>query len=285
MSLAKAVLVAGLLVGAAFTGAAPASAASNGPCSTPDGVTVVVDASALGGPVTERCAAGEQPSGLAALANAGFSVTPVATQAALVCRIDNLPSVDAQSCQSGIPIDAYWAYFRADRGGPWRYSTWGAHTRPTPGGVEGWVFFTREQKLPGVAVPPAFERQDAAQPTPTAEPTRQPQSARPTPAPTNTLKKPAQQQAFVLADDGSDSANAPLPPTRPAPKTPSPVPSPSATQQVAGGYSGGTGSDTLPPNSGGGSVLSTAVGVGILALLLGTAGYFELRRRRNLAGS
>ncbi|MGV1036002.1 MAG: hypothetical protein ACOYD0_03105 [Candidatus Nanopelagicales bacterium] len=283
MSVAKAAFVAALLVGATLTGAAPAAAASNGPCPTADGVTVVVDASALGGPVTQRCAAGEQSSGLVALANAGFEVTPVATQAALVCRIDNLPTPDSQSCQSGIRIDAYWAYFRADRGGPWRYSTWGAHTRPTPGGVEGWVFFTREQKLPGITVPPAFDRQDSAQPT--AQPTRRPERVRPTPTPTKKPSKRPQQQTFVPTDDGSDSANAPLPPTRPAPTTSAPKPSQSPTQRVAGGYSGSSGADVSTANSGGGSLVSTMFGVGILALLLGTAGYFEVRRRRNLPGS
>ncbi len=283
MSVVKAAFVAAALVGAALTGATTASAAVDGPCSTTDGVTVVVDSSALGGPVTQRCAVGDQASGLTALANAGFNVTPVATQAALVCRIDNLPTPDSQGCQSGVRSDAYWAYFRADRGGPWRYSTWGAHTRPIPGGVEGWVFFTSERKLPGIAVPPAIQTQDSTQPTPTVKPTRRPGSAGAAPKPTKKPGRHPNQQAFVPTDDGSDSANAPLPPTRPAPSSSAPQPRQSPNQRVAGGYSGSNGADVATANPGGGSPVSTIVGVGILTLLLGTAGYFEVRRRRNLS--
>ena len=47
-------------------------------------------------------------------------------------------------CITTPPATAYWAYWWAPNGGPWRYSDSGvtAH-RITPGGFEGWVFTLR----------------------------------------------------------------------------------------------------------------------------------------------
>lgn len=128
-----------------------------------DGVWVVVDASALEGPVTTRCAAGAPGSGLEALAATGHAVTPVQGQP-FVCQIDGHPD---STCQRIPPADAYWSYWHAETGGTWTYSTEGAATRtPTPGSVEGWAFGSGDP--PSLAPPPTPEPE--SEPAPPSEP-------------------------------------------------------------------------------------------------------------------
>ncbi len=76
----------------------PTSAWSAGACPGSTGVTVIVDFSALGGDVEARCAPALPRTGLDALAEAGFTVTPLTTQPAFVCRIDGLPGPGDESC-------------------------------------------------------------------------------------------------------------------------------------------------------------------------------------------
>lgn len=79
--------------------AGPARAAGlPGACPDGDGVTVVVDFQELGGPTLVRCAPGPQPTGLAALKNAGISVTGTARWGeAFICRIEGKPGADTPS--------------------------------------------------------------------------------------------------------------------------------------------------------------------------------------------
>lgn len=138
-------------------------------CGTTNGVTVIVDSTSLpGGSATSSCAPGSPSSGLAALTSAGYSIAMVATQPGFVCRIGGLPS--DQKCVNTPPVDGYWAYFRASRGGSWTYSNLGAATKPAV--VEGWAFQTsRKLRLPAVAVPAAFPK-DASPSTPSKTPTK-----------------------------------------------------------------------------------------------------------------
>ncbi|WP_344471523.1 hypothetical protein, partial [Glycomyces algeriensis] len=105
-------------------------------------VTVVVDFGALAAadaaePAT-GCAA-DPSNGLDALAQAGFSVTEVASIRGMVCRIDELPE---STCGAAPPAKEYWSYWHAEPGAAeWSYSpVGGADSRPEAGDVEGWSF-------------------------------------------------------------------------------------------------------------------------------------------------
>ncbi len=124
-------------------------------------IAVVVSFNELGGGTQTACI-DDVDSGFAALAAAGFSVTPVSGQP-FVCRINDVPAADP--CRRIPPASAYWAYWSATMGGTWSYSTAGAGSRdPAPGDVEGWSFGA--DATPGIE-PPAVESGAAAG---TAEP-------------------------------------------------------------------------------------------------------------------
>lgn len=136
-----AVALAGVLTLASPT-AAPASA------DTCDGVWVVVDARAAGGSISTRCAEGDPSNGLAALRDAGHTISDVPGNPGMVCTIDARPD----PCNRA-PVDAYWSYWHAPAGGSWTYSNMGAANRdPAPGTVEGWRFGDGSAP-PGVAPP------------------------------------------------------------------------------------------------------------------------------------
>jgi len=140
-----------------------------GYCTDGSGVTVVVDASALDGPVIVRCAPdGDAGSGLEALKDAGFQIE--GTQRfgeGFICRIENQPSATQrleldgddgyrESCLDTPPTAASWSYWHADNGGSWEYSQYGASTATVPpGGFEGWAFSLNQPPgspaAPGVA--------------------------------------------------------------------------------------------------------------------------------------
>lgn len=126
------------------------------PASAHDGcleVTVVVDFGALASEPATGCAA-DPANGLDALAQAGFSVTEVASIRGMVCRIDELPE---SNCGAAPPAKEYWSYWRAGSGdAEWSYSpVGGADARPEAGDVEGWVFGDG-------GTPPALAPDDAA---------------------------------------------------------------------------------------------------------------------------
>jgi hypothetical protein len=125
---------------------------------TCDGVWVVVDARAAGGPLSTRCAPGSPADGLVALQQAGHAYAFVPRIPGMVCTIDARPD----PC-NGAPVSAYWSYWYAEAGGSWTYATVGAGARtPSPGSVEGWRFGDGSA-APGVAPP-------SNQPSPPAEP-------------------------------------------------------------------------------------------------------------------
>ncbi len=112
--------------------AGPAQAAPSGPCTDPAGVTVVVDATALGGQVTIGCASAPA-TGTAALEEAGF--TDTRDSSGLICAIDAQPD----PCPTTFP-GQYWSYWYA-QDGTWQAYAEGSDTAvPAPGGVEGWAW-------------------------------------------------------------------------------------------------------------------------------------------------
>ena len=120
----------------AFSGVAVGPLAAPAAADGCDGVRVVVDARALGGSITTRCAPGTPGSGLAALEAAGHRYSFVPRNPGMVCTIDARPA----PC-NGAPVDAYWSYWYAPAGGSWTYASFGAGNRTPPAGsVEGWRF-------------------------------------------------------------------------------------------------------------------------------------------------
>jgi hypothetical protein len=123
--------------------AAPAQSTSwhDGPCTDNVGITIVVDFQELEGGVNVRCATGPVTSGLDALDKAGISWESASRFPGLVCRIAGKPDTGTESCVNTPPLNAYWAYWLAPRGGQWCYSGVGAGNRvPPPGSIEGWSF-------------------------------------------------------------------------------------------------------------------------------------------------
>lgn len=125
-----------------------------GACPTAQGVTVVVDYQDLGGVTETRCATGAQPSGLAALENAGFTVTGTQRWGkAFVCRINGKPTAATEPCIDTPPANAYWSYWHAPNAGTWTYSSLGAGSYvPAQGSWEGWSF--SKNKTPTTNPPP-----------------------------------------------------------------------------------------------------------------------------------
>ncbi|WP_103347890.1 hypothetical protein [Amycolatopsis sp. CA-128772] len=149
-------VVCALLFGAAFVGAAPASATgSDGACPEGGGVTVVVDFGDLGPGPLLRCAAGTPANGIAALREAGIEVSGSQKYGlAVACRINGRPGPDVESCVGMPSATAYWSYWHASAGGSWTSSQEGAQTaKPVAGGFEGWAF-ARPKSANDLPAPP-----------------------------------------------------------------------------------------------------------------------------------
>ena len=163
MSTARMLVVAALAAATTSLATAGPSAASGG-CT--DGVIVVVDATAVGGDISQRCVEGSPGSGLDALLAAGHEIGYVPGIGGMVCTIDGRPD----PCNHA-PAHAYWSYWHADQGGSWQYSTTGAGSRhPAPGTVEGWRFGDGTA-APGIAPP---DGEPATEPDPEEDPAEDP---------------------------------------------------------------------------------------------------------------
>ncbi len=233
-------------------GAVGAAGAAGGPCTGSDGVTVVVDASRLGGGVRTGCAAGSPRNGLEALRAAGFAVRGTARFPGFVCRIDDAPASDP--CLDSAPADAYWAYWHGPPGGGWTYSDTGAaDRRPPVGSVEGWVFSDETGAPPSVApparaavVPPPV---NAPVPVPGSVPTAE-VAGRTAVAPSPAGPPPAVAPPTTgVATDAPGVASA-TPPSAAAPVPGLPTPPVGATDATNGG----------PPEAGPGSGSGDASG-------------------------
>jgi hypothetical protein len=159
------VLVLGLLAPGPSASSPLPGVQDSGPCSAGNGVTVVVDATAIGGELAVRCAPGSPASGFDALVAAGFSIEAVTTTPGMLCRIDGLPTPGDETCVDDPPADFYWAYWTVDSDG-WHYATEGAAGRePEAGSVEGWSFVDRTAGPPPPGIDPGeLVAADAAEP-------------------------------------------------------------------------------------------------------------------------
>ena len=108
-----------------------------GACPSASGVTVVVDRATAAAPIV-RCAIGAQASGLAALANAGFTAVGE-PGVAPVCQIDGFPTEGFPFCWY---TGGYWSYWSApSRGAAWQFATTGPGAGPVAQGtVQGWAW-------------------------------------------------------------------------------------------------------------------------------------------------
>lgn len=114
-----------------------------GHCPGTTGVTVFVDFTAFGQGTQTRCATGTPTTGIAALQQAGFTVTGTTKYGlAFVCRINGLPTSAQQACITTPPPTAYWAYYHANAGATtWTYSSSGPSSyHPAQGSIEAWAF-------------------------------------------------------------------------------------------------------------------------------------------------
>jgi len=128
---ASALLFAALLVIALPS--APATA-SEGACPDGDGVTVVVDATDIGGVIVTRCAPGDPATGRDALESAGFVATD--SQPGMICAIDAQPDPCPATFEG-----SYWSYWHATADGDWVSYLVGADSSdPVQGEVEGWRY-------------------------------------------------------------------------------------------------------------------------------------------------
>jgi hypothetical protein len=288
------VAVAGLVL--------PAGPATATTCSSADGVSVVVDFHELGGGVRTACVAGGGGQRASSLfPAAGFSLSYVQRQPGFVCRVDGAPSTDP--CVNTPPADAYWGLWWSDgRSGSWTYATTSATGLTIPEG--GYVAFSwngsSSRATPGVGASP-----HAAEPTPTAGPTKSP-SSKPTPAGhTGTAGQPTKSPGGVdgemLPEDTASSATPSAadpatparksgaksgkqggtkggtkpaaPPERSATPSPSVAPTDGATDDLAPATA-----DPDPADPDGG--LPTWVAPAVIALLFAGAGGAALVRRR-----
>lgn len=119
--------------------AGPAAAATGsaleGACTDSDGVTVVVDSTALGGGIEAGCAPEGGVTGTEALLAAGF--TEARDPSGFICAVDGLPD----PCPTEFTGE-YWSYWFAEPGGDtWESYQEGSDTAVTaPGAVEGWRY-------------------------------------------------------------------------------------------------------------------------------------------------
>lgn len=245
--------------------AGPARAAgSAGYCPDGNGVTVVVDYRQLGGGVVIRCAPGEQATGLAALENAGFTVTGTLRWGkAFVCRINGKPGIDTEPCVDTPPASAYWSYWHAPNGGSWTYSSQGVLARKPPlGSFEGWSF--------------SSGRDEDSAPRPGVAPTR------PAPPPPTATKPHPATNTKPPAGGGTAATHAPAgnPPAESTP-TVGPASAPTPTEAAA--------TDPAPadaaairPRNGSGPPLGTIAGTALIAVLAAAAAVIARRRRRHL---
>lgn len=278
----------------------PASAQSwtSGPCEDPDGITVVVDFAAFRDEVVVRCAPAPVESGYDALTKVGLEYTPTQRFPGFLCRIEGLPADDP--CANTPPPDAYWGYWRAERGGGWTYSQHGpATTNPPPGPVEGWAFSTGDDTPPREAPPPPARPEPSpthSSPTPdaTPSPTSGP-TADPTPtAPPGPTAPPSEDPSGTGGTAGDPSTPTPTTATTPTAAETSPTPDPAATatpspspdvpassSREAGPIATSEHVTTAAAPAADGPPLGTLAGVVLVTAVGGGALVVDRRRRRS----
>jgi hypothetical protein len=267
---------------------------SSGPgyCTSDDGVTVVVDLTALDGPVVVRCVEGPLPasySGWDALEDAGFNPQMPSRTPGFICRLAGEPTASRslaiaenddyhERCVNTPPTSAYWGYWYAKNGGGWSYSTSSAAGhRVVKGGFEGWAFSLNSgdrPPKPGVAPShPVKTPQPQASATPNSggstgtdnKPTNAATSSvRPGPTQTG---DPATDKPSGRPDDGGAAGT-----------TTSSAAGPTSAPRTSEGLVTGEVPVASTESESSGSPLSTVLGIGVLLLLAAGAGVTAWRR-------
>ena len=181
MPLTLARLVAAVVLTAA-AGVLPSAPAQAAACSTAGGVTVVVDFHELGGGVQQVCDAGGAGDDAATQFEAsGFHLTRVQRQPGFVCRVNDAPSSDQESCVNTPPSNAYWGLWWSDgKSGSWTYASQGVDSLTVPeGGYVALSWNGSDAKSPPGASPAPHA---SPSPSPTRKPTHRPTHA-PSPHP------------------------------------------------------------------------------------------------------
>lgn len=281
-------IAAGILAGILATllstvdaeAARPAGTA--GYCPDSNGVTVIVDFQELGGTTIIRCAPGPQPTGLAALRNAGIQVTGTQRWGdGFVCRLEGKPEPEADACVNTPPASAYWSYWHSPDGGAWKYSEWGVLNRtPPPGSFEGWSFSL--DRTSTTNSPPRIAPRRPTAPPPPANPP--PPEAAPRPAPAPGGPGPAPKDAAPVPAPGTPGG---APATTGFPVASSTVPAnPSSSPAPVSGSAGGVDwTGDLEPAAAqaatGGSPTGLLVGAALVLVLTVGAGLTMVRRKRS----
>ena len=136
-------------------GDARASVATDGACTDDEGVTVVVDASALEGEPSEKCVVtAEAITGADALLLAGIETEGTEEYGdQVVCRVDGVPAEDTaipaedgsdyfETCAAMPAAFAYWSLWVKPAGGEWEYAQEGLPTLPLEPGDAVELLFT-----------------------------------------------------------------------------------------------------------------------------------------------
>jgi hypothetical protein len=265
------------------------TAAVAGACPGADGVTVVVDFQELGGSTIVRCATGPQSTGLAALKDAGITITGTTRWGeAFICRIEGKPGADTESCIDTPPASAYWSYWHASNGGSWTYSQLGAAARtPPPGSFEGWSF-ALDRSATG-APPPRLTPLRQAPPPPRQEedPPADASGGGPPAGGTNPDGGGSGPGGGGTGPEAGGAGRPPDDPRTTATPTPSATPAATATAPGLAGTGDPSGQpaptpsnlDGAAPRSSSSGPVGTLVGLGLL-LALAVAGALTAWRRR-----
>lgn len=267
--------------GLAFLPTSPASAAG-GACPGASGVTVVVDFNELpaGAEIQVGCDSKPGDRAVDNFANAGFALTPRATDPGFTCQIDGQPA--DRDCAA---TDAFWSLWVSDgKSGKWTFATRGVTSLRVPTG--GYVAFAWHEGA-GQASPPdavPTPRVPKATPTPTAAP-----STKSTPGATNGGAKGGPKQApsaTATATSATPTATAsatatakPIPTRTAATPTGTPTAASSSALPDVADITAGPETDTAHAEDDSSS-LGTWIGVGTGAVVLGAAGVVPLVRRR-----
>ncbi|GAA3028002.1 hypothetical protein Aglo01_33870 [Actinokineospora globicatena] len=275
-------------------------------CTSPTGVTVVVDFQDLGGTTIVRCyPQGTRGTGLDALKGAGFQVAGVARWGeAFICRVENRPSAVEvlpiqgregyrELCVDTPPAAGYWSYWHAGNNCAWTYSQWGVKNRDfVQGGFEGWTFSLNatadSNPVPRVApVRPGTAGQscvakeepkpDTDDPNERQVPAAQTPLTQRKPDPTTTTTAARETAQPVPGGQVTPSSGAALPP--PMPRTVSAKPDPANNVAFTGGEGAPDVNEVLADQSGS-SPLAPWVAGGVVLLLAAATGYTATRRAR-----
>jgi hypothetical protein len=202
-SLHTAVIGVTIAIIAIFAPAARGGAAAATTCSTTSGVTVIVDFAHFHGAIDRGCAPGASTTALAAMQAAGFSTAGTTRYGdAFLCRIDNLPSAQAEACTDTPPAKSSWSFYSAHATDTsWTYSRVGVLSyRPRPGTIIAFAFgnLAKPRVLPAAAIRARTTPSTTTTAPPTSAPPTVPTVAPPAPIPrvaaavatTTTLSRP-----------------------------------------------------------------------------------------------